>query len=116
AGHLSMFITLVVLAYYAVISGWVLHFFMQLAFSVFNPSHFQPEGALKVLLDNGWLQLLLTSAHLLTVAVIVAKDMEYGLEKWVGYCMSIFVVLLIALAVQSLSLKSANEAMRFLFY
>jgi NSS family neurotransmitter:Na+ symporter len=114
--YLSMFITLVVLAYYAVISGWVLHFFMQLLISIFNPEHFQPEGSLKVLLDNGWLQLLLTSVHLLTVAVIVAKDLEYGLEKWVGYCMSVFVVLLIALAIQSLSLKSSTEAMRFLFY
>lgn len=115
-GFLSMFITLVVLAYYAVISGWVLHFFMQLVVSIVDPNHFRPESALRVLLDNGWLQLLLTSVHLLTVSVIVAKDLEFGLEKWVGYCMSVFVLLLIALAVQSLSLKSANEAMRFLFY
>ncbi|MGZ3721735.1 MAG: sodium-dependent transporter, partial [Bdellovibrionales bacterium] len=114
--YLSLFITLVVLAYYAVISGWVLHFFMQLVISIFNPGHFKPEGALKVLLENGWLQLMLTSVHLLTVAIIVAKDLEYGLEKWVGYCMSVFVFLLVALAIQSMSLKSSTEAMRFLFY
>lgn len=113
---LGMFITLVVLAYYAVISGWVLHFFMQIFMTLLNPAHFEPEGALKVLLNNGWLQLLLTSVHLLTVAIIVAKDLEYGLEKWVGYCMSVFVILLMILAIQSLSLKSSTEAMRFLFY
>ena len=116
AGHFSLFITVVVLAYYAVISGWVLHFFMQLMVSILDPSRFHPEGSLRVLLDNGWLQLMLTSVHLLTVAVIVGKDLEFGLEKWIGYCMSVFVILLMALAVQSLSLSSAREAMRFLLY
>lgn len=112
----SMLITIVVLAYYAVISGWVLHFFMQLLASALDPERFSPDGALKVLLENGWLQLLLTCVHLLTVAVIVAKDLEFGLEKWVGYCMPVFVLLVVALAVKSLALPTGTEAMRFLFY
>lgn len=115
-GRISLLLTIVVLAYYAVISGWVLHFLMQLVVAVFDPLRFQPEGALKVLLNNGWLQLLLTSVHLIVVAVIVGKDLEFGLEKWVGYCMPVFVLLLIALAIQSLTLDSAGEALRFLFY
>ncbi len=115
-GTLSMMITVVVLAYYAVISGWVLHFFMQLVVSLFNPAHFEPGGALAVLLKNGWLQLLLTSVHLMTVAVIVAKDLEFGLEKWVGYVMPMFGVLLLVLAFHSLRLDTATEALRFLFY
>lgn len=116
AGTVGLITTMVVLAYYAVISGWVLHFLMQLLVSLFDPARFQADGALKVLLDNGWLQLLLTSVHLLLVAVIVASDLEFGLEKWVGYCMPVFVILMIALAFKSLSLESASEAMRFLFY
>ncbi len=115
-GTLGMLTTIVVLAYYAVISGWVLHFLMQILVSIFDPGRFRPDGALKVLLDNGWLQLLLTSVHLLAVAVIVAKDLEFGLEKWVGYCMPVFVVLMVVLAFKSLSLESAIPAMRFLFY
>lgn len=115
-GGFSMLITIVVLAYYAVISGWVLHFLMQLLVSLMDPSAFKPDGALKVLLENGWLQLLLTSVHLLTVGVIVAKDLEFGLEKWVGYFMPAFVLLVIVLAVKSLRLESASEAMRFMFY
>jgi NSS family neurotransmitter:Na+ symporter len=115
-GRFSMFITIVVLAYYAVISGWVLHFLMQLLASVFEPDHFRPEGSLRVLLNNGWLQLLLTSVHLLTVGVIVGKDLEFGLEKWVGYCMPAFGLLLLVLVAQSLRLDSASEALRFLFY
>lgn len=115
-GRFSMLIALVVLAYYAVISGWVLHFFMQLVVSLFGQGPFQPEGALRVLLENGWLQLLLTSVHLIAVSVIVAKDLEFGLEKWVGYVMPGFGVLLLVLAGQSLRLESSQEALRFFFY
>lgn len=115
-GTLSMGITIVVLAYYAVISGWVLHFFMQLVVSLFDPSRFQPESSLHVLLKNGWLQLMLTSVHLLIVSVIVANDLEFGLEKWVGYVMPMFVVLLTILAFHSMRLESSTEALRFLFY
>jgi NSS family neurotransmitter:Na+ symporter len=112
----SLLTTIVVLAYYAVISGWVLHFFMQLLVALFDPSRFHPESTLQVLLKNGWLQLLLTSVHLLIVSVIVGKDLEIGLEKWVGYCMPAFVLLLLGLASQSVQLDSAPEALRFLFY
>lgn len=115
-GTLSMAITVVVLAYYAVISGWVLHFFMQLLVSLFDPARFMPESALTVLLNNGWLQLMLTSVHLLIVSVIVANDLEFGLEKWVGYVMPMFGVLLVVLAFHSLRLESSTEALRFLFY
>lgn len=117
--HLGIFcllITLVVLAYYTVISGWVLHFLVQLLLAAVDPGRFRPDDALRFLLDNGWLQLTLACAHLLTVAVIVAKDLEFGLEKWVGYFMPVFMLLVIALAVRSLRLDSAREALRFLFY
>jgi len=113
---LSLAITILVLAYYAVISGWVLHFFMQLLVSLMDPKNFQPDNALSVLLQNGWLQVALTSVHLLIVAVIVAKDLELGLEKWVGYAMPAFVLLLLALASQSVQLPTSGEALRFLFY
>jgi NSS family neurotransmitter:Na+ symporter len=85
-------------------------------FALFRADGFRPDGTLQVLLQNGWLQLLLTLVHLLTVSVIVAKDLEFGLEKWVGYCTPVFVFLLLTLAFRSLRLESANEALRFLFY
>ncbi len=115
-GLFNLVITLIVLAYYAVISGWVLHYFMRMAVALIDPSRFHPDDALMVLLQNGWLQLLLTSVHLLIVAIIVAKDLEFGLEKWVGYVMPVFGVLLVILAVHSLRLESAGAALRFLFY
>lgn len=116
AGYLSLILCMVVLAYYAVISGWVLHFLMQFLVALFSTDSLKPEATLQVLLNNGWLQILLTSAHLVIVFIVVAKDVEEGIERWVGYMMPVFGMLLVTLAVKSLSMDSAPDAMRFLLY
>lgn len=115
-GVLAVFICLVVLAYYSVISGWVLHYMTQLLVSMATGNEFSADQALGLLFDNGWLQVLLTSVHLLVVIVIVAKDVEEGIERAVGYMMPVFAILLTALCFKSLSLDSAPDAMRFLLY
>ncbi|MCB0407390.1 MAG: sodium-dependent transporter [Bdellovibrionales bacterium] len=112
----SVVLCLIVLAYYAVISGWVLHYLTQLSMALIVNVSFEADQSLKLLLENGWLQVLLTSVHLLVVIVIVAKDVEEGIEKAVGYMMPLFVILLIGLAIKSLSLESAPNALRFFLY
>jgi len=107
---------IVVLSYYAVISGWVLHFLMQLIIPLFTDGAIRPEESLQVLMQNGWLQVALTSVHLLICTVIVGQDVEQGLEKWVGYMMPAFAILLLGLAYKSVNLESASEALRFLLY
>ena len=112
----ALLLCLIVLAYYAVISGWVLHYLSQLTVTAITGTSFDPSGTLSFLLENGWLQVLLTSVHLLVVIVIVAKDVEEGIERAVGFMMPVFVLLLLVLAAKSLSLPSAPDAMRFLLY
>lgn len=107
---------IVVLSYYAVISGWVLHFLMQLIIPIFTGGAIRPEESLQVLMQSGWLQVALTSVHLLICTVIVGQDVEQGLEKWVGYMMPAFAFLLLGLAYKSVNLESSSEALRFLLY
>lgn len=115
-GRLSVIACLMVLAYYAVISGWVLHFLMQFSVGSFATGGFDVENSLKVLRDNGALQIALTSVHLLLTLIIVVKGVQEGIETWVGHSMPIFVVLLLILVTKSLSLPSSTDALRFLFY
>jgi NSS family neurotransmitter:Na+ symporter len=60
--------------------------------------------------------LALTSVHLLLSLIIVAKGVQEGMEKWVSNAMPVFVLLLVVLVTKSLSLPSAPDALRFLFY
>ncbi len=115
-GRAAVFASLLVLSYYAVISGWVLHFLMQFALSPLSDQGFDPDRALRVIRENGFLQLALTSVHLLISIIVVVKGVQEGIEKWVGNLMPVFVLLLVILVTKSLSLPTAGEAMRFLFY
>ncbi len=115
-GRFSAFACLLILAYYAVISGWVLHFLMQFFFGHLMSGSYDAENSLRVLRENGWLQILLASVHLLLSLIVVAKGVQEGMEKWVSNAMPVFVVLLIVLVTKSLSLQTAPDALRFLFY
>ena len=115
-GRFSVFTCLLILSYYAVISGWVLHFLMQFFIGHLTQGAYDPDVSLRVLRESGGLQLALTSVHLLITLIIVGKGVQEGIEKWVSYAMPVFVVLLVVLVTKSLSLPSAPEALRFLFY
>lgn len=116
-GRFSVILSLVVLAYYAVISGWVLHFLTQFFIELFQSGDSLSQSSpLSILMRNGWLQWLLASAHLLITMVVVAKGVQEGIEKWISYMMPLFAGLVIVLVVRSLSLPSTYEVLRFLFY
>ncbi len=116
-GRFALILSIIVLSYYAVISGWVLHFLSQFFVEMFSKSDVYGNNApLTVLMKNGWLQFLLASAHLLIALVVVVKGVQEGLEKWISYMMPLFAGLVILLVVRSLSLPSTNDVLRFLFY
>lgn len=115
-GRLSVLTCLLILSYYAVISGWVLHFLMQFFVSHLRTGSFDVESSLNVLRDSGLLQIALASVHLLITVIIVVKGVQEGMEKWVSHAMPVFVLLLILLVMKSLSLSTATEALRFMFY
>ncbi len=116
SGYFSIGVCLMVLAYYSVISGWVLHFLMRFVVSLFSPNGFDPGSSLEVLLKNGWLQVLITSVHMILVMAAVAKGVDEGIERWVGKIMPMFLALVILLALRSLSMDGSSDAIRFFLY
>ena len=117
AGPLSVILSIVVLSYYSVISGWVLHFMTQFLISFFSPPEIvTAKTNLASLMANGWLQWILASAHLMITVVVVVKGVQEGIERWIGYMMPLFAILVAVLLYRSFSLPSTPEVMRFLFY
>lgn len=115
-GRASVMVGLIVLAYFAVISGWVLFFVGHAFQGLFLDQNASANQAVDQLMKNGWLQVILTFSHLLFVSLVVAKDVEQGIERWVGLMMPVFGVLMVALAFKTLSLPTSTDAIRFLFY
>lgn len=115
-GKMMVFVTLLMIAFYAVISGWVLHFGTQFLLVTIGAAQIQEISGMTALLQNGLLQLGLASVHLIITVIIVVKGVHEGLEKWVGALMPLFVILLIFMISQTIQLPSSGEALRFLFY
>ncbi|MEQ1722540.1 MAG: sodium-dependent transporter [Pseudobdellovibrio sp.] len=117
-GWLSLIISAITLSYYSVISGWVLHYITQFIMSFFHSdSDFYLKNlSVNVLLQNGWLQFMLASVHLLVAVVIVVKDFGEGVEKRIASLLPFFGLLVVFLLIGSLSLDSTQEVLRFLFY
>ncbi|MBX7232455.1 MAG: sodium-dependent transporter [Bdellovibrionales bacterium] len=116
AGFLAITISVLVLAYYTVISGWVLYYLLQFSVGSLSKSGLNPQNALSSLMDNGWLQVLLTFVHFLIVMCVAVKDVEEGVERRVGQAMPIFMILLIILSIKSLSTEGATQALQFFLY
>ncbi|MCB0411273.1 MAG: sodium-dependent transporter, partial [Bdellovibrionales bacterium] len=110
-GRLSIFLCVLVLAYYSVISGWVLYYLMRIFGLFFHEGTGGVHNILPDLMGSPTSQICFTLLHLSVVTYIVAKDIEEGLEKFVGYMVPVFLILLIVLATKSLSLESAPEAL-----
>ena len=110
-----VFFSFILVAYYAVISGWVLYFSVQFLMQIFLYSQV-PVSVSGFLMDHGILQISLVSVHLLLAFLIVGKEVQDGLERWVSYLIPFFAILVLALVIKSLSLPSAGEAVRFLLY
>ena len=114
-GYVAAFVCFLVLTYFAVISGWTLHFFTQYVRGIFLDD-FKAVGMVSQLRHNGWLQILFAAAHILIVIFIVLRDRNQEKERWVGYLMPLFVLLIVVLAYKSLSVENASLAIKYLFY
>lgn len=120
-GWLSLLITSGTLAYYSVISGWVLHYLTQFVISLFSSDRnefvfLSNLTNVSVLIQNGWLQFLLASVHLLFTVIIVLKGFVEGVERWISALLPVFGLLVFILLVRALSLDSSYQVLRFLFY
>lgn len=117
-GWLSLCISAVTLAYYSVISGWVLHYLVQFLMTVFHAMDSSGVAHISMgsLYQNSWLQFLLASVHLLISVIIVVKGFSDGVERWISSLLPLFGLLVIILLIKSLSLDSTPDVLRFLFY
>ncbi len=117
AGWLPVIVCGAMLAYYSVVSGWVLHSLM-LAFlniiCVIDPA--QQTHFIESMFTNPWLQLAYTLWHLVFCGLIVAKGFDLGMQRIVSWLMPLFALLLLFLAFRSLSLPSATAAVRWFLY
>ncbi len=116
-GLFSVLIPLVVLSYYSVIGGWSVEYIFKAFTFSFSGEETQAtmNSVFADFVSNPWLPLLCHTVFLLATIVIVAFGIKGGIEKFSKIMMPLLFVIVIAIAVYSVTLPGARAGVEYLF-
>jgi len=116
-GYVGVLCALLIFATYSVIAGWTLEYIYKAATNSF-------QGENLALIDQefdtfhnmGWLNVLLQAIFIFLTGFVVFKGVQNGIEKYSKILMPLLLVILVVLAIRSLTLPGAKEGLAFLFH
>ena len=114
-GLFAVMTPMIVLSYYSVVGGWALGYFGTSLTGGFLQS--DPEalhGVFASFLDSSWKPVVCFTAFLAISCLIVAGGVKSGIEKFSKYSIPVLFLMIVTMAVFSLSLPGAAEGVRYL--
>ena len=116
-GIISVIASLFILAFYSVVGGWTIDYIFKSFSSTFLSTDNQSlVNQFSTFSESVWLPLIMTFFFLFISAVIVAGGVKNGIEKSSKVMMPLLFLLVILLAVRSMTLPGSSEGLKFLFY
>ena len=115
-GWLGVVCAFLILAFYTTVAGWTLGYLGKAA-----ANHFEGQDLAQIQVQfssfttHPWLPIVCQLAFLALTAVVVARGVKTGIEKWSKILMPLLLVIMIVLCVKSLTLPGASEGIRFFF-
>lgn len=108
-GFLNVFTSFIILAYYSVVGGWTIYYFIQsISGNLFNNVN-NYETFFNNFIRNPSLIILFTFIFLFFTVYIVIKGINEGIEKSNKFMMPLLFILIIILLIRSVSLKGGIE-------
>ena len=106
---------MIVLSYYSVVGGWALGYFgMSLTGGFLQSDPEALHGVFASFLDSSWKPVVCFTAFLAISCLIVAGGVKSGIEKFSKYSIPVLFLMIVTMAVFSLSLPGAAEGVRYL--
>ena len=116
-GFMGVFCGFIILAFYSTISGWTLEYICK---SLTNGFQGKDLGILEQEFADfhnmGWKNVMWQAIFIFLTGFVVFKGVQKGIEKYSKVLMPMLLILLIALAVRSVTLSGAKEGLYFLFH
>jgi NSS family neurotransmitter:Na+ symporter len=115
-GFLMVFTPLWIVSYYSVVGGWSLEYLIQalrLDFVRLGPD--TVSGSFERFISRTWAPLACHLAFLGVTVAIVALGVKSGIEKFSKICLPVLFVLVVLIAVYSLTLPGAQKGVAYLF-
>ena len=116
-GLFTVIVPLVVLSYYSVIGGWSIEYlFKSLTFSFTSGETQATMNTMFVdFVSNPWMPLIFHTIFLLATGFIVMVGIKDGIEKFSKIMMPLLFVIVLSIAVYSLTLPGAAKGVEYLF-
>jgi NSS family neurotransmitter:Na+ symporter len=117
AGWLGVISSFLIMSYYSVVAGWGLNYvFMSLNQFYLNRTPEQISASFDILANAGDITLFWHFMFTAITVAVVYPGIRHGIEYWSKFMTSGLVVLLVGLAMYSLTLDGFGDALRFLLY
>lgn len=115
-GYLGIIASFVVLSFYSVVGGWVLNYlFKSITFSFSGLTSNELTNHFNNLVTAPIRPLMLHLLFMALTAGVVILGVEKGIEKTSKFFMPVLFILIIILAIRSLTLENASKGVEFLF-
>ena len=116
-GMMTVIVPLIVTSYYSVVGGWSIEYlFKSLAFSfTLGESQAAIGTMFGDFVSSPWLPLATHTLFLLITAVIVAAGIKGGIEKFSKIMMPMLFVIVLGIAIYSMTLPGAKAGLDYLF-
>ena len=115
-GYMGVGCALVIMAFYSTVAGWTLEYIVKAVGNQFKDKDLATiEQEFTAFHDIGWKNVLWQGIFIFLTAFVVFKGVADGIEKYSKVLMPLLVVILIVLAVRSITLPGAGDGLTFLF-
>ncbi|WMJ77742.1 MULTISPECIES: sodium-dependent transporter [unclassified Sedimentibacter] len=112
-GYLGILCAILVLSYYAVIGGWIIHYMLNSFTTLTTIAPEQVGDFFGSFIGNPILPLIPQFFFMFFTVYIVMKGIKNGIEKWNKILMPALLVMLVVLAFRSLTLDGAMAGVEF---
>lgn len=117
AGWLGVASSFVIMSFYSVLAGWGLNYvFMSLTQFYVNKTPEQISAVFDTLSSSGDITLFWHAVFMALSMAVVYVGVRQGIEYWSKFMTTGLFVLLIGLAMYTLTLSGVGDAIRFIFY
>ena len=116
-GLFTVIVPLIVLSYYSVIGGWSVEYFLKSITLSFTGSSSQGDmsSMFAEYVSSTWTPLLCHTLFLLATTLIVVVGIKDGIEKFSKVMMPLLFVIVVLIAMYSLTLPGAGNGVDYLF-
>ena len=113
---LPILIPTIIASYYSVIGGWSLDYFFKacsLEFLRTDPA--TTSGLFDGFVSSAWIPVIMHLVFLAMSTVVVALGVKAGIEKFSKFILPVLFVLIVLIALYSMSLPGAGDGVKYLF-